>query len=83
MRVWPIVQARLYDPRHDVDWIGSSADKETILVTLRKRIIHAIPAANGKLDEVVGIVQAKDILTAALDGKDLDMRAILQNLGHS
>ena len=65
-------------PRHDVDWIDLSADKETILGTLRKSDHSRFPAANGKLDEVVGIVQAKDILSAALEGKDLDMRAILR-----
>ena len=65
-------------PRHDVDWIDLSADKETILHTLRNSDHSRFPAANGKLDEVVGIVQAKDILSAALEGKSLDMRAILR-----
>ncbi|MEZ5648820.1 MAG: hemolysin family protein [Alphaproteobacteria bacterium] len=65
-------------PRHDVDWIDLSASTETILRNLRKSDHSRFPAAYGKLDEVVGIVQAKDILSAALDGRNMDIRSVLR-----
>ena len=65
-------------PRTDVDWIDIDCDPETI----RRRLIDTphtrLPVAEGSVDRLVGVVQAKDIVAALLEGKPLDLRALMR-----
>lgn len=65
-------------PRTEVAWIDADADAETI----RRKLIEAphnrIPVAEGTVDRLVGVVQARDIVSCLLAGKDIDLRALMK-----
>jgi putative hemolysin len=65
-------------PRTEVAWIDADADAETI----RRKLIEAphnrIPVAEGTVDRLVGVVQARDIVACLLAGKDIDLRALMK-----
>jgi putative hemolysin len=65
----------LMTPRTDVDWIDVSADEAAI----RKRLIETphsrLPAGEGSSDQMIGVVQTRELLADILAGKALDVRA--------
>jgi len=67
----------LMTPRPEIIWLDLADPPEET----RRKIIesgHArLPVAHGGLDNVVGVVQAKDLLEQALSGQPLDLRAVL------
>jgi putative hemolysin len=64
-------------PRHEIFWL----DLEDPLEETRKKIIDSVYSrllvGEGSLDQVAGIVQAKDLLGQALTDGQLDLRAAL------
>jgi putative hemolysin len=65
-------------PRTDVDWIDADAPPETIRETLRETPHSRLPVAEGSVDNIVGVVQARDIVAAFIDGRPLDLRALMR-----
>ena len=65
-------------PRTDVDWIDIDADAETIRRHLVETPHTRLPVAEGSVDRLVGIVQAKDIAAALVEGRPLDLRALMR-----
>jgi putative hemolysin len=67
----------LMTPRTQVVWISLDDSTEEI----RNRVITSqhsrFPLAKGDLDNILGIVHAKEILVQILDGQALDLKAIL------
>src|SRR4051812_16881809 len=65
-------------PRTEVAWIDADADDETI----RRKLIEAphnrIPVAEGTVDRLIGVVQARDIVSCLLAGKPIDLRALMK-----
>lgn len=68
----------LLTPRTDVDWIdladGPDGLREALLETRHSRL----PVADGDPDNIVGVVQSRDILAALLQGRTPDLRAHLK-----
>jgi putative hemolysin len=67
-------------PRTDVDWIDIGADAETVRATLLATPHSRLPVAEGSVDKLIGVVQARDIVTAFIEGKPLDLRALLREV---
>jgi putative hemolysin len=67
----------LMTPRPEIIWL----DLEDPPEETRRKIIesgHArLPVARGGLDQVLGVVQAKDLLEQALSGRPLDIQSVL------
>jgi putative hemolysin len=63
-------------PRTDVDWIDIHATSDEIRAALREIPHSRIPVADGSVDNIVGVIQTRDLLTEALDGKPLDLKAM-------
>ncbi len=63
-------------PRTEVSWIDVDADPETIRRKLVEAPHNRIPVAEGSVDRLIGVVQARDIVAAALEGKPIDLRAL-------
>ncbi|MDB5671331.1 MAG: HlyC/CorC family transporter [Alphaproteobacteria bacterium] len=63
-------------PRTDVDWIDVDADAETVRAQLLETPHTRLPAAEGSVDKLVGVVQARDIVAALLGGRPLDLRTL-------
>ena len=66
-------------PRTDVDWLDADANLETIRETLRDAPHSRYPVAEGSVDKLIGVVQARDIVVAFLDGRPLELRALLRH----
>jgi putative hemolysin len=65
-------------PRTDVDWIDLTADEENwrarLIATPHTRVL----VAEGSVDAIVGVVQARDLVAAILAGQPLDLRALMR-----
>ena len=65
----------LMTPRTEIVWL----DLDDLLDVTRRKIIDSdhgrYPVARGSLDNLVGIVQAKDLLERAISGQTLDLQA--------
>lgn len=66
-------------PRTEIDWIDVAADQGVIRAQLRAMPHSRIPVAEGSVDEIIGVVEARDIVSALLDGAPLDLRAMLRH----
>ena len=65
-------------PRTDVDWLDVDLDaagiRDALLATPRTRL----PVAEGSVDSVIGVVQARDIAAALFRGEPLDLRRLMR-----
>jgi putative hemolysin len=65
-------------PRTEIAWIDRLAPRPAIIATLRAAPHSRFVVCDGAIDNVAGIVQAKDILDRVLDGKDFSLAAALR-----
>jgi putative hemolysin len=63
-------------PRTDVDWIDVAASAEALRAALKETPHSRVPVAEGSVDNIVGVIQTRDLLEAALDGRSLDLRRL-------
>ncbi|MEW6634735.1 MAG: hemolysin family protein [Pseudomonadota bacterium] len=61
-------------PRTEVDWINLQSDEATIRRLLVETQHSRLPAGDGGVDVMVGVVQTRDVLAALLAGRALDPR---------
>jgi putative hemolysin len=64
-------------PRPDIVWLDLEDDAAAIQRALRESGYSRFPVARGDLDEVLGIVQARDLLNQLLDGKPMQLEQVL------
>ncbi|HQT63384.1 MAG: hemolysin C [Acidocella sp. 20-57-95] len=65
-------------PRTEIAWIDRTAPRPSIIATLRAAPHSRFVVCDGAIDNVAGIVQAKDILDRVLDGKEFSLAAALR-----
>ncbi|HEV2866295.1 MAG TPA: hemolysin family protein [Allosphingosinicella sp.] len=65
-------------PRTEVDWVDIDADPEAIRDALLATPHSRLPVAEGSVDRLVGVVQARDIVTAFIEGKGLNLRELMR-----
>ncbi len=65
-------------PRTDVDWIDVNADADSIRQKLRETPHSRLPVAEGSVDNLVGVVQSRDIVKAFVDDRPLDLRSLMR-----
>jgi len=63
-------------PRTDVDWLDLNADETEIRGKLRETPHTRLPVAEGSVDAIVGVVQARDLIAVLLEGRPIDLRAL-------
>ena len=63
-------------PRTDVDWIDVSAKGKALRKALKDTPHSRIPVADGSVENIVGVVQTRDLLDAMLEGRELDLRQL-------
>ncbi|GEO13073.1 hemolysin family protein [Microvirga aerophila] len=68
----------LMTPRTDVDWIDLADGEETIRTLLIETPHSRLPVTEGTSDNVIGVVQSRELLASLLTGQPLDVRAHLQ-----
>ena len=65
-------------PRTDVDWIDVDADPATIRERLLETPHSRLPVAEGSVDQLVGVVQLRDIVVAQIEGRPLNLRELVK-----
>jgi putative hemolysin len=66
-------------PRTDVDWIDISASGEQLRKALKATPHSRIPVADGSVDNIVGVVQVRDLLEALLEKKPLSLKRLARS----
>jgi len=65
-------------PRTEIAWIDRTDPPKDIATTLKSAPHSRFVVCDGSVDNVVGVVQAKDLLDRILDGGDLSLGAALR-----
>ncbi|ALK09670.1 hemolysin family protein [Blastochloris viridis] len=65
-------------PRPEVDMINLSDDLDTIRADIIASGHSRLPVYDGTPDEVLGVIQAKDLVNSFMDRKPLDIRALVR-----
>jgi len=63
-------------PRMDIDWIDIRCTGSEIRTALSQTTHSRLPVAEGSVDNIVGVVATRDMLTALLDGEELNMQRL-------
>ena len=66
-------------PRMEIDWIDVDCGREEIRAALAATPHSRLPVARGSVDDIIGVVAARDLLIAALEGRDLDLSQLARN----
>lgn len=65
-------------PRTEINWIDIDADHETLLSVLTTMPHSRMPVASGSVDEIIGVVQARDIVARLAAGQAIDLHALMR-----
>jgi putative hemolysin len=65
-------------PRTEVAWIDADADPATIRQKLIELSHNRIPVAEGSVDRLIGVVQARDVVACLLAGREIDLRQMMK-----
>jgi putative hemolysin len=63
-------------PRTEVDWLDANLDEAGIRAALAETPHTRLPVADGSVDQVIGVVQARDVVSALIRAAPLDLRAL-------
>lgn len=63
-------------PRTEVDWLDIGASAEEIRATILSTPHSRIPVAEGSIDNIIGVVQTRDMLAAKLKRQPIDLKAL-------
>jgi putative hemolysin len=64
--------------RTQVDWINADADEAGIRTRLLATPHTRLPVAEGSIDTIIGVVQARDIVAALFEGRPLHLRTLMR-----
>jgi putative hemolysin len=65
-------------PRTKVNWVDADADEAALLAHLAGMPHSRMPVAEGSVDRIIGVVQARDIVAALLAGRSIDLRVLMR-----
>jgi len=63
-------------PRMEIDWIDIAASPEEIRQALLDSPHSRIPVADGAVENIVGVIQTRDVMAAALEGREIDIKQL-------
>jgi putative hemolysin len=61
-------------PRTEIDWIDIGATPEEIRAALLETPHSRIPVAHGAVENIVGVIQTRDVMAAQLQGRPIDLK---------
>jgi len=65
-------------PRTEVDWIDADASLDEIRGIVAETPHSRLPIAEGSVDTIVGVARLRDLLVALLEGREIDLRAMMR-----
>jgi putative hemolysin len=63
-------------PRMEIDWIDVNATPDEIRETLLESPHSRIPVADGAIENIVGVIQTRDVMAALLQGRSIDLNQL-------
>ncbi len=66
-------------PRTEIEWLDVGIDRDGLRAALAASTHSRLPVAEGSVDAVIGVVQARDIVAALIRGDPLDLRALMRS----
>ncbi len=63
-------------PRTEIDWVDVAATPEEIRQELLDNPHSRIPVADGSIENIVGVIQTRDVLAASIRGEPLDLKRL-------
>jgi putative hemolysin len=66
-------------PRMEVEWLDVSASPASIRARLRATPHSRLLVADGSVDRIVGVLQARDVLSAVIERRVLDVRSLMRS----
>ncbi len=63
-------------PRGEVGWLDVNADEAAIRASLRETPHTRLPVADGSVENILGVVEARDIMRVLLDSQPIDLKAM-------
>nr|WP_294848570.1 hemolysin family protein [uncultured Sphingomonas sp.] len=66
-------------PRTDIDWIDINCDLAELRAELADSPHSRLPVADGSVDNIIGVLSTRDMLTELLDGRPIDIRALTRD----
>ena len=69
--------ARLMTPRLDIVWLDLTTSFEEIRDKMTQNPYSRFPVGQGSLDNVLGVVRAKDVMAQSLAGTPLDLQKLM------
>jgi putative hemolysin len=70
----------LMTPRTQIEWLNMDSSPELILRTCLQSKHSWLPAAQGKIDEIVGVINVKELLIQHIAGKNIDMPTLTRDI---
>jgi putative hemolysin len=61
-------------PRTDVDWIDASLSGDALRAAVKSTPHSRMPVADGSVDNIIGVIQMRDMLETVLEGRELKVR---------
>jgi putative hemolysin len=63
-------------PRTEIDWIDLGASPDEVRQALLETPHNRIPVADGAVENIVGVIQTRDVLAASLEGRPIDLKTL-------
>ena len=63
-------------PRGEVEWIDASAPEDVVRARLAATPHSRLLVARGGVDDIIGVLQARDVVQALIEGRPLDLAAL-------
>ena len=63
-------------PRTEIDWIDVAASADEIRQELLDNPHSRIPVADGSIENIVGVIQTRDVLAASIRGEPLNLKQL-------
>jgi putative hemolysin len=63
-------------PRTEIDWIDLASSAEEIRLALLETPHSRIPVADGSVENIVGVIQTRDVMVAALEGRQFNLKQL-------
>src|SRR5579884_4188124 len=60
-------------PRTEIDWIDVHATPDEVRTALLETAHNRIPVADGSVENIVGVIQTRDVLAETLEGRPIDL----------
>ncbi len=68
----------LMTPRPEVDWVDINATADDVRTALESSAHSRLVVADGSVDRIVGVLQARDALAALLAGRTMDLPTLVR-----